>query len=87
MNKLWAIHIPGPDDYHPAPSEATAIHMAAKHNAAMAEWIEKQPPNPARPSIESVMASVVEWPFEAAEHAEDIKNFDYAGWGLEGGAS
>lgn len=85
MNKLWAIFLPGMDEYHPAPSEEAAIHMASKHNAAMAEWLAKNPPSIATPSLESVTASVVEWPFEAEDHAEDLKDFDYAAWGLEGG--
>lgn len=34
---LWAIHVPGPDDYYPAPSEEAANHMVSKHNAAMTE--------------------------------------------------
>lgn len=84
MSKLWSIYIPGPDEYHPAPSEAAAKHMAEKHNAAMAEWYSKNI-GVHGPSKESTTASVAEWPFEAEDHAEDIKDFDYASWGMEGG--
>jgi len=30
----------------------------------------------------SVMAAVAEWPSDAKSHAEALKDFDYAGWGL-----
>lgn len=85
MSKLWSIYISGMDEYHSAPSEASAKHMAEKHNAAMAAYFERHP------EMQDMMgmgiASVAEWPFEAEDHAEDIKSFDYAAWGLEGGAA
>jgi hypothetical protein len=88
MSTLWSIHIPGPDDYHPAPSEAAAKHMADKHNAAMDEWYAKNPGKSAiYMPIESTKATVVEWPFEPEDHAEEMKVFEWAAWGLEGGAA
>lgn len=80
---LWAIFVPGPNEYHPAPSKKIAEHMAIKHNAAMAQWFEKYPDKTGcRPPLESVHASVVPWPESAKDHAEEIALFDYAAWGL-----
>ena len=81
MKKLWAIHIPGPDEHHAAPSQEAASHMASKHNAAMKEYVAKNKLNwPA----ESITAEVTEWPFDPESHAEELKEFDYAEWGLKG---
>lgn len=83
QTNLWAIHVPGPDDYYPAPSEEAASHMASKHNAAMAEWNKANPDTSGnRPPIESSMASAQRWPGSATDHAEEIAVFDYAAWGL-----
>ncbi len=86
MSKLWAIYVPGPDEFHAAPSEAIAIQMAAKHNAAMAGWHSKNPDTTGMgPSIESTTAVVELWPSDEESHAEDLK--DFAKWGLEWGAT
>ena len=84
MNELWAIHIPGPDEYHAAPSEAAARHMADKHNAAMKEYVSKNKPDW---GINRITASAAKWPSDAESHAAEIRDFDYAGWGLQGGAA
>lgn len=84
MSNLFAIHIPGPDEYHTAPSEAAAYYMAKRHNDAMAAYFAKHPdPEGFGPPVESTQATVVPWPFEAEDHAEDLKSFDYEAWGLE----
>lgn len=84
---LWSIHIPGPDDYHAAPSEKSAIHMAEKHNASMTEHFSKTPITPG--DDEKLRAScnavVSHWPFDAEAHAKAISDFDYAAWGLAKG--
>ena len=41
MSKLWAIFVPGADEYHAAPSEAAAKHMAERHTAAMLAYVAK----------------------------------------------
>ncbi len=88
MNQLWCIHIPGPDECHPAPCEAAAHHMAAKHNAAMAQYFELNPDQEGiGPLRESCWAKVIEWPWSAADHAESMDEFDYVAWGLDGGAA
>jgi len=80
---LWAIHVPGPDDYYPAPSEDAAKHMAAKHNAAMTEYYKANPDTSGhRPPIECALATAAMWPGSAADHAEEVAVFDYAAWGL-----
>lgn len=78
---LWAIHIPGPDDYHAAPSKEAAQHMADKHNAAMAEYLESHPMTSGLPP-ECIMATATPWTDSAANHAEEMAVFDYAAWGL-----
>lgn len=83
MSALWAIHIPGPDEYHAAPSEAAARHMADKHNAAMTEYVAEKKPDW---GINYITASAVPWPSDAESHAEEMRDFDYAGWGLKDGA-
>lgn len=88
MTSLWCIHIPGPDECHAAPSEAAAHHMAAKHNAAMTAYFEKNPdPDGVGPLRESTLATVKPWPWSAEDHADDLADFDYKAWGLEGGAA
>lgn len=84
MTELWAIHIPGPDEYYAAPSEAAARHMADKHNAAMTEYVAKKKPDW---GINYITASAVPWPSDAESHAAAMQNFDYAGWNLQGGAA
>ena len=82
---LYAIFVPGPDEYHAAPSEGLAHYMATQHNAAMAEFFEKNPEYLTRwnTTPEQLNAEVRAWPFDADEHAEQIAEFDYAGWGID----
>lgn len=78
--KLWCIHIPGPDDLCAAPDQQTAQKMADKHNAAMREYIEK---NKLSWGMEMITAEVIEWPHDADEsHAEALLEFDPAEWGF-----
>lgn len=85
---LWSIYIGGMDEYHAAPSESAAKHMADKHNAAITQWYADCPDETGfRPPLDVALAKVEVWPFDAEEHAEDLLEFDYAGWGLEGCAS
>lgn len=83
MNAPWAIFVGGPDEYHAAPSEAAAIHMADKHNAAMRDYVAKSKTDWALDLLE---AEPVEWPFDADSHSAELAEFDYAAWGLEGAA-
>lgn len=81
---LYALFVPGPDEYHAAPSKDLADYMAAQHNAAMAEFFEKNPDYLKRwdTTPEQLQAVVREWPFDADEHTEQLAEFDYSGWGL-----
>lgn len=81
---LWAIHIPGPDDYHAAPSKETAEHMAAMHTKAMQEHVTDIKLSW---GLKLVTAHVAEWPSDAESHAAEMLEFDYAAWGLEGNAT
>lgn len=85
--KLWCIQIPGPDEYHAAPSLDAALKMAARHNDAMAGYFAKHAPSELAPNRGLCMAAAVEWPFTAESHAAAMAGFDYAGWGLKGGAA
>lgn len=80
MSKLWAIFVPGADEYHAAPSEAAAKHMAERHIAVMQEYVAKNKLDWARGLIE---AEVIEWPFDPESHAQELAEFDYDGWGLK----
>ena len=85
MKKLYSIYIPGPDEYHAAPSEEAAKYMAEKHNAAMQKWLfwrdDKHGIAP------MTVAQVAEWPFGPDSHAKEVKEFDYAGWGMNEGSA
>lgn len=85
MKKLYAIYISGPDEYHAAPSEAAAKHMAEKHNAAMQEWLLGREDKHGLEPL--TMAQVVEWPFGPESHAGESKYFDYAEWGMKDGSA
>lgn len=82
MKALWAIHVPGPDEYQAAPSEAMAKEMAAKHNVAMQEYVSR---NKLDWGPGMITAEVVEWPWPAEEHAAEVADFDYAAWGFGSG--
>lgn len=80
---LWCIHIPGPDEVHAAPSKEAAEHMAAKHNAVMATYYASGAPNlEFAPALESVRAVVIKWPHDQQSHADELREFDYASWGI-----
>lgn len=80
---LWCIHIPGPGEVHAAPTKEAADHMAAQHNAAMATYYSSNEPNlEFAPSIESAQATVTKWPHDPQSHADELRAFDWAGWGL-----
>lgn len=78
---LWAIHIPGPDDLHAAPSKEAAEHMVAMHNKAMQEHLAK---TQRTQYLDMVTAHVTPWLGDAASHAAALLEFDYAAWGLKG---
>lgn len=85
MKELWAIFIPGPDEYHAAPSEAAAKLMAEKHNAAMNKYFaQRQDKHEMLPMVTAIVAKS---PLDPEDHAEEMKSFDYAAWALEGGAA
>lgn len=81
---LWCIHIPGPGEVHAAPSKEAADHMAAKHNAAMATYYASGNLNlECAPPLESVQAVVIKWPHDQQSHADELREFDWAGWGIK----
>lgn len=67
--KLWAMHVPGPDDVFAMESEAAARDAVAEHNKAVAEMglAERFGMTP-----EQVSARVIEWPHSAESHAESL---------------
>ena len=86
---LWSIYLSAPDEYHAAPSEAMAQHMAKQHNASMSDYFEKHPPADDFMSRMQAgcLAVVAPYPWSAEEHAEALQDFRSAEWGLEGGAA
>lgn len=78
---LWGIHIPGPDEFHAAPSKEAAEHMAAMHNKAMQEYVAK---NNLTWGLDMITAHVAAWPSNAESHATELLEFDYTAWGLKG---
>lgn len=64
---LWCLHILGPDDVIPAPSQAHAERAAQKVN----EWAKKRLDDHA-PRIEAVAAP---WPHDAKSHADEVDTF------------
>lgn len=77
-NKLWCIHVPGPDDILAMPSKEVADNFAARHNAAMDEYwaaLERSKTEfqlQFYPPLESIKALVIEWPYDAESHAREL---------------
>lgn len=70
-NKLWALFIPGPDDVWAMPSKEAAEDAANRHNEAIEAggFADKWEMSPA-----AIAARVIEWPWDAAWHAEILAN-------------
>lgn len=67
--KLWAMHVPGPDDVFAMASEEAAHSAVAEHNKAVAEmWLAER----FGMTPEQVSACVIEWPHSAESHAESL---------------
>jgi hypothetical protein len=90
-DKLWMLHIQGPDDVIAAPSKTEADKVASGFNAYWGEYLEKQRAasvaegkNPDHwPTISAV---VVEWDSTAKAHAKSVTQYwpdyeEYAGFG------
>lgn len=83
---LWCIHIPGPDDLHAAPSNEEAVKAAAAYNAHMRAYWEKRTTGltpqqiDCYPALASCLAHVVPWPWDAAGHAESVKEWKLVDW-------
>ena len=67
--KLWAMHVPGPDDVFAMPSEESAHEAVAKHNKAVTEMGLAERFGVTQ---EQVSARVIEWPHSAESHAESL---------------
>lgn len=64
--KLWAMHVPGPDDVYACESKAAAEQRAREHNDAIrkVELARQFGMEPA-----TIEARVIEWPHSAESHA------------------
>lgn len=69
---LWCLHIPGPDDVFAAPDRATADRWAEQHNAALDRACRHWP------SREAMTGGVIEYPWSAERHAEDVRTNVFA---------
>lgn len=69
--RLWAMHVPGPDDVYAMASEEDAQAAVEAHNKAVeASGLAERyglPP-------ESVRARVIEWPHSIESHAESLES-------------
>jgi len=70
-HKLWAMHVPGPDDVFAMESEEAAHEAVAAHNKAVEEMGLAERFGMTR---EQVSARVIEWPHSAESHAESLAN-------------
>lgn len=68
---LWALHIEGPDDVHPAPSREMAQEAADLFNTTF--------PQSDDPSWPRAVAKVIEWPHGSKAHALSAPAF-VANW-------
>lgn len=66
MEKLWAVHITGPDDVCAAPSFDDATRVAAGINAEA-------------PQESCIEASVIEWPYDQLSHARSLQDWEQVG--------
>ena len=82
-DKLWIVSIPGPDDWHAAPSYRAAQLMKAHHDKCMTEWLAIQHTNGQMLCIhaENVMA-VIEECDDPEEHSDMLAKFSYSDWGI-----
>lgn len=63
-DKLWCLHIIGPDDVHPAPSKEEAERAAMWVNAKFSD-------------VKDVLikAEVIEWPHSPESHSRSVSDF------------
>ena len=61
MSKLYIVRIPGPDDWHAAPSYRAAQLMKAHHDKCMTEWLAIQHTNGQMLAIHAEDVMAVEW--------------------------
>jgi len=75
-DQLWCVHILGPDDVYPAPSEAEANRAVA----FMKDFWEKRHPEDA--ALGMVGFEVIPWIYSPESHAEGVRTF-YSEIGLQ----
>ena len=66
--KLWCVHVQGPDTMLGMPDRETAELRAKEWNAMFEQMMAKDP----HPYDPVMRAEVVEWPYDAASHAEEM---------------
>ena len=83
MSKLYIVSIPGPDEWHAAPSYRAAQLMKEHHDKCMTEWLATQHANGQMLCIhdENVIA-VIEECDDPEEHADMLAKFSYSDWGI-----
>lgn len=73
-NDLWAIFVPGPNEYQAMPSEQAAKDMATRHNAEMAGSAEiVRQVEALGLSVQQLDVVACPWPRSADEHADDLR--------------
>lgn len=66
---LWCVHFIGPDELHAMQNYGVAQVFAQRHN----EWWQRQPRTENDVTLEQGWAKVIEWPYDAASHAEEVR--------------
>jgi hypothetical protein len=67
--RLWCMHVIGPDDVHAAPDQQTAQAWADELNASIARRMSEMEPDEDTPSVR---AEAAEWPWSPEAHAENL---------------
>lgn len=77
---LWCMNIPGPDDIFAAPDRSTAEKWAAEHNAWLDQqfWEGRIEFDGYWPNRSAMTAVVIEWPWSAEAHANNLKTNVFA---------
>lgn len=80
--KLWAVFDRQTCEFHAAPSEEKAHQAAKRHNGLLKTEAANKVLQSIGATPDIFEVDVVEWPFDADEHADDVDDF-YEYWGID----
>lgn len=73
VEKLWAVHVLGPDDILAMPDRETAETVAAQINGVAQDFASRPSASDLDPHVS---AEVVEWPWDFQAHGEAVTDAD-----------